>query len=241
MLKIKGTKCILFSLLISCIPIPILFTYIHFYSSANEISEIDVIISSLMFALFATILVVGAFTTYIINREYTSDMLKSILPIPVSKMKLFLSKLVFIFLWTIAIDVMIYLSYVVTCSIILPVGLNSTLALIALKGFAVLSLLQFMLVSPIVTLCYAQRKGYLFSLGLTAFILIGSFLFMMAPTEIQIQYPWYYVGIISMPHFFQKISSTFPPNWYFYSTIAVCGIGVLGYMTAYIIFKRQDC
>lgn len=88
--------------------------------------------TNLLTAYFLGVLLFGLLTTYIFNREYEDDTLKSILTIPVSRTSLIMSKLIVLFIW-------IELLVIITFGLALIFG-----ALGGFEGFTIQVVLEYL-------------------------------------------------------------------------------------------------
>lgn len=210
-------------------------------SAAPIVSFIGVRRESIIFAefmannnflqnLLTNILIYGVVTSYLINREYEENTLKSILTIPVSKTSFLLSKFMLLFIW---IMMLTFFAWGLTC--VLGVigqfqGLSLSVVLESLKQYAIGGSLLFLLSSPVafVTLLF---RNYVATIIFTAILTMINL--MNASDEYSVLYPWSAVLLITENQFIPG----YPP---IYSLISIFVTAIAGFAATFLYFKKED-
>jgi bacitracin transport system permease protein len=176
----------------------------------------------------------GVIITYLFNREYQEDMMKTLLTVPVSKKTIILSKMVLLILWavflaiwsaalTVIAGAVIHISEITVQSIGLVFAINLKTAPIY-----VLCML------PITVLAIASKMGYILSLGVCVTITVGNFL-INGGAFLACIYPWTIVSRFTGANMIDNYSY---PAWV--SLTAILVVATVSLIVAFRIFKKQN-
>ncbi len=189
--KMKNSKMFLISLLGALVSPVMTFFMLVGYKRQNPDSILSFgsyfnqthlfiafVIGNMLFALIVT---------YIYNREFEEDTLKNLLTIPISRVKLIISKLVILFLW---IEIILLVSFLSVTIIGLITGFqNFTFDLFSefLYKYLFTGFLFYLLV-PSFVLVTLVFKGYVPTIAFSIFVTIGTIIF--GQSKYLAFYPW---------------------------------------------------
>lgn len=107
------------------------------------------------------------FGGYLINREYDSDTLKSLLSIPVSLRKLFVVKLVITGLFSVLFGLVSFTIVLLAAHFLLHFNIAWEQAFLSLRQVCGMAFFNFLAVTPIIVLFTRKRGHYLIGAGLS--------------------------------------------------------------------------
>ncbi|PGZ98309.1 bacitracin ABC transporter permease [Bacillus pseudomycoides] len=180
--------------------------------------------------LLMGVLLYGVVTSYLFNREYAEDTLKSLLTIPVSRFNFIISKFILLFIW-------IMMLTIVTWGLTLLLGLLGGFP--GLSGPLLLqSLLKFLLsggflfiLSPPIVLLTLVMKTYVPPIIFT--IVITMVNLMITNSEHKDLFPW--TATLDIVN--NELQPTYPPE---YSYIVIAATAMIGFITTIFYFKKVD-
>ncbi len=176
----------------------------------------------------------GIIITYLFNREYQEDMMKTLLTVPVSKNNLIFSKIILLIMWSMLLGI---------CSSLITVILGS---FIGISQINISSILDIFLVNlktciiyvlcmiPIVIIAIISKMGYVLAMGACTVITIGNFL-VQGGGKIACIYPWTIVSRFGNENL--KINYAYPA-WV--SALSIISVAVISLLIALKFFKTQD-
>jgi bacitracin transport system permease protein len=176
----------------------------------------------------------GIIITYLFNREYQEDMMKTLLTVPVSKSNLIFSKIILLIMWSMLLGI---------CSSLITVILGS---FIGISQINISSILDIFLVNlktcvmyvlcmlPIVIVAIVSKMGYVSAMGACTVITIGNFL-VNGGGKIACMYPWTIVSRFGNENL--KINYAYPA-WV--SALSIISVAVISLLIALKFFKTQD-
>jgi len=172
----------------------------------------------------------GVITAYLFQREYAEDTLKHMLTIPISRLRLLLSKLLLLFLWITLLTLFCWLSILLLGTIAGYDGLSLKVMYHALKQYVAGGWLMFLLTAPtmLVTLWF---KNYVPTIIFTAALTMGNVA--IINNEYVVLYPWSVPYVIATGSF----NDVYPP---LYSYVSIAVVSIFSLILAAIYFKRSD-
>lgn len=181
LLKLKHSKMVLISVLgVMSTPFMMLIEalQIHFEYPERVFTLDDIYDSSLLYMMLLTNMIIYVvIAAYLFSREYTESTLKTILPIPVSRIKLLLSKFCALFLWTTMLTFITWVGiFILLGGYHLVFGLEGYHLMVAgrwLLKFLLSSMLMFVMASPFAYVAQ-KTKGFVAPVIASAVIAMGS-------------------------------------------------------------------
>lgn len=239
LLKLKRSKVLLISLLgVLATPLMILLEALqtHFKHPEQIFTLSDLYDNSLIYImLLIGMMVYTVIVAYLFSREYTEKTLKSILPIPVSKKSLAISKFFILFLWITVLTIFTWASMLGLAAIYHGVfGMSEfqlSVAWIWLVKMLFGGILMFLTISPFAFLA-EKTKGLVVPMIAASVIVMGSAA--LSNQDIGALYPW-------TATFFMvkgRLAGTGYPIWLAISSIALTSI--LGFAATFIYFQKED-
>lgn len=189
--KLKGTKVFIFTLLLSLLfpLIAIILNKSFLGMSTNFLLDIliSIYFSFLGFMLFIVVM------DSLFNIDFKNHTLKSIIPLPVSKTKFLIGKLVTLFIWVISLSFIYYLA-----SVILPVifgyGVASSIFINIFYSIVGGTILLFAIMTPLVFV-YIVTKSSNLTYIITFLLLSGDMIFgLFGITNASKYLPWSYLS-----------------------------------------------
>ncbi len=186
--------------------------------------------TNLYLVLLIGVTLYGVITAYLFNREYTENTLKNILTIPISRTRLFMSKLILLLIWILFLTMFAWGLTLIFGVIGQFQGLSAAVLMTAFKEYIVGGVLLFLLVTPtilVTLLCKNYVPSIVFTVALTMVnVLIGN-------SEYRVLYPWSAVLVIAWHDFITQ----YPPV---YSYLSIFATSLLGLLAAVIYFKKEE-
>lgn len=230
-LKLKHTKLFLLSLL--CSFAPSLFVYLGIIGSGDTGITLKYFLSQANLYLLCIfgVFIFTIFASYTFGREYNDHTLKSILPIPISRLKYLIGKSVFFLIWIL-----------ILCAVSSLAAMIFSMVL-GVSGFSFMIFLEWFI--------RALFGGCLLFLVLTPLIFLGIYVKNMVPAMIVaailtfgnilvyghkelVFYPWALPTVISSGEIFQYTSQLYIPS------IVLLITFVIGVVLSYWAFVKKD-
>ncbi|WP_285842929.1 ABC transporter permease [Rummeliibacillus stabekisii] len=193
--KLKRSKMVLISILgVMSIPCMMLVESIqtHFKHPELVFTLADIYHDSLLYIMLLTnMMIYVAITAYLFSREYTENTLKTMLPIPISRIKLMLGKFCTLFLWITMLTLVTWIGILILSGLYYAVfgmeSYNLRVAIGWLLKFLLGSILMFLTVSPFAYIAQKTR-GFVTPVIASAVIVMGSAA--LSNQDLGALYPW---------------------------------------------------
>lgn len=208
----------------------------HFEHTERIFTLADIYDNSLLYMMLLTnIMIYVAVTAYLFSREYTENTLKTILPIPISRTKLLLSKFLTLFLWIVMLTFITWAGILILSGIYHRIfgmdGYNLFVAMEWLLKFLLGSILMFLTVSPFAYIAQ-KTKGVVAPVIASAVIVMGSAA--LSNQEFGALYPWTATFFLING----KMQSTGYPTSLGIAIIAL--VSATGFFITFNQFKKED-
>lgn len=233
-LKMRRSMMALVSLAGSAVTPLITFTSFVVYRERHGLGELTMEKLMSDTSLYTVILIgtplFGVLATWLFNREFVEDTLKSVLVIPVSRTALIVAKFITLFVWLIGLSVWAWL---VAVLLGFAGGFSGATAAILWKyllTFVAEGCWLFLLTTPIVFATLLLRN-YVPVIVLTVSITLVSIV--VGNSEYRAVYPW--TAIIPI------ISGDFPPEYSrFVPYVSILATSFAGFIASIVHFNRMD-
>ena len=237
--KLKHSKIVFISTLgVMATPVMLFIESIriHFEHPEQVFTLADVYDNSLLYIMLLTnIMIYIAITAYLFSREYTEKTFKTILPIPISRTKLLISKFFTLFIW------MTMLTFVTWAGILILSGIYN--AIFGMVGFGLLTamkwlltfllsnILMFTTISPFAYIAM-KTKGFVSPIIVSAVIVMGSAA--LCNQDFGALYPWTATFFIIKG----KIQSTgYPIDLV---VVIIAFLSITSFLMTFNYFKKED-
>jgi bacitracin transport system permease protein len=209
---------------------------VHYEHPERILTLSDIYDNSLLYVmLLMNMMVCVAITAYLFSREYTEKTIKTILPLPVSRIKLVIGKFYTLVIWILSLTVVTWTGVFVLSGIFHCIfGMNGfyiTVAFQWLLRFLLGGVLMFLTVSPYAFLA-ERTKGLVAPMITSAVMVMGSAA--LCNQNFGALYPWTAALFLVKG----KIYSTG------YSILLAVGIivtvSVIGFFMTFSYFKKED-
>lgn len=181
--------------------------------------------------LLIGLMVYGVIISHIFSREYTENTLKTILTVPVSKVKFIISKFIMFYLWTIILILVTWLTTLFVGAISGAEGLSANVLLHSLWNFCYGSTLDFLVLTPFVFITLYFKNMIPTIISLTAIVMVN---IALSNESISVLFPWYAPYIIVM----KKVGE------YGYSSsipyLGVLIVSLIGFALSCFYFVKKD-
>jgi ABC-type transport system involved in multi-copper enzyme maturation permease subunit len=236
-MKLKRSYMLCISLLIATL-IPILNAIFNWQKSSIDFLMMSV--NSLCIGMFLVYpCLYGIIITYLFNREYTSDMMKTLLTIPISKNNLIFSKIIVLFLWSILLCVWDAVVTIIGAIVIGTPNINISSILYVFSINLKTAPLYILCILPIVAIVVASKKSYTLSLGVSIIITAGTLIIQgTGSTKFACIYPWL---VVCRFNGIQEAKAIIPfayPAWV--SLIAIISYAGISLLIIFRSFRKQD-
>lgn len=239
LVKLKRSKIVFISALgVMATPFMLFIESIqtHFEHPERVFTLADVYDNSLMYIMLLTnMMIYIAITAYLFSREYTEKTLKTILPIPISRTKLLISKFFTQFIWTTILTVVTWAGILILSGIYHGIfgmaGFELSTAIQWLYKFLLSNILMFITLSPFAYVAI-KTKGFVSPIIASAVIVMGSAA--LCNQDFGALYPWTITFFIVKG----KIQSTGYPIGLAVAIIAL--LSVAGFLMTINYFKKED-
>jgi ABC-2 type transport system permease protein len=171
----------------------ILTTKASFISNANWN-----VFLGLMLQMALTLGLVGPaiVTIWVFGREYSDRVIKDLLALPVSRIKIVSAKFIIAFTWSILLMGLLFVCGLLAGLVVHLDGWSSELIIKNFRIYSISSILTILLF-PVISLITCISRGYLLPVGVTILLLISTqFLFLGLPS-IAPYFPWAVPGLTS--------------------------------------------
>lgn len=234
LLKLKRSKMFLVSILGSA-AVPFM-CFIGFLNKRGKSPDVPIQFSevfsetNMYIVLLIGVLLYGVIASYLFNREYIENTLKSLLTIPVSKVSFMLSKFIMLLIWIMTLTIV---SWGLTLMLGLVgdfEGLNSTVLAESLKQFVIGGGLLFLVVTPAIFITLVSKNyvpGIVFNTVITMVNV------MMITSEYRALYPWAGVWVIVN----NMVVPEYPVE---YTYISIFTTFIIGFIATMIYFRKED-
>lgn len=172
----------------------------------------------------------GVVTTYLFNREYMENTLKSILTIPVSRIGFIVSKMLLLFIWIMMLTLIAWTLTLVLGMLTQFDGLSISLVMESLSQFSIGGMFLFILSTPIILVTLVM-KNYVPTIIFTVVITLINV--MGGNSEHRALFPWAAAGDIAN----NTLPLTYPPE---YSYIAITATALAGFIAMIVYFNKTD-
>lgn len=234
LLKLKRSKMFLVSILgAAAVPFMCFIGYLGKRSKNPDVPiQFNEVFSetNMYIVLLIGVLLYGVIASYLFNREYIENTLKSLLTIPVSKMSFILSKFIMLLVWIMTLTIAAWGLTLILGLIGHFKGLSSAVVAESFKQFATGGGLLFLVVTPtiFITLVF---KNYVPGIVFTTVITMVNV--MMINSEYRALYPWSGVWVI--------VSNMIVPEYPVeYTYISIFTTFIIGFITTMIYFRKED-
>lgn len=209
---------------------------VHFEHPERIISMNDIYDHSLLYMMILTNMIIYvAITAYLFSREYTEKTLKTILPIPVSRQKLLISKFFVLFLWTEMLTLVTWAGLFILLGIhYVFFDLADFRGLVIMKWlikFLLSSMLMFITLSPFAYIA-ERTKGFVVPVIASAVMVMGSAA--LCNQDFGALYPWTATFFLIKG----KIQSTGYPLLLVIGSIVF--VTAMGFLMTFSYFKKED-
>lgn len=238
-LKLKHSKMLALSILgAMATPIMMFFEALqtHFQHPEQSFTLSDIYENSMLYVmLLMNMLVYVAITAYLFSREYTERTLKTILPAPVSRVKLVAAKFITLLTWIIMLSVVSWLGSLVLSTVYhWMFGLNGfylTASLRWLLKFLLSGVLMFFTISPYAFLA-EKTKGLVAPMIISAVMAMGNVA--LTNQDIGALYPW-------TATFFLLNGKTENTGYPILLSVGIIiFVSVIGFYATFHYFKKED-
>lgn len=239
LLKLKRSKMVLISILgVMATPCMMLIQALqtHFKHPDLVFTLADIYSDSLLYImLLINMMIYVAITAYLFSREYTENSLKTILPVPVSRMAFITGKFFVLFLWIVMLTVVTWAGIFALSGIYHAfIGMDGFRFAVAGEWFFKFlmgSTLMFLTISPFAFIA-EKTKGLVAPMIASAVIVMGSAA--LSNQEIGALYPWTATFFLMGG----KIESTGYPIPLAVGIIVL--VSAIGFLTTFHHFNKED-
>lgn len=239
LLKLKRSKMVLISILgVMSTPFMVFIDALqtHFKHPEMSFTLADIYDASLLYSMLLTnMMIYVAITAYLFSREYTENTLKTILPIPISRMAFMLGKFCILFLWIIVLTVVIWGGILILFALYHVIfGMQDFSFVVAGEWLLKLllgSVFMFLTISPFAFIA-EKTKGFVAPVIASAVIVMGSAA--LSNQELGALYPWTATFFLIKG----KMESTGYPILLAIGIIVL--VSVIGFFATFSYFKRED-
>ncbi|WP_442600580.1 ABC transporter permease [Paenibacillus sp. KN14-4R] len=176
------------------------------------------------------IVVYGVIVAYLFCREYTEKTLKSMLTIPVSKVKFMLGKFIMLFGWIILLTLLSWVLTLFLCLVGPIEGGGSALVADYLIQFLLGGTFMFLALTPFVFLTLWLKNIVPPIIAAATITMVNA---AISNKDISALFPWTAVYNIAT-------GGTIPDYPLAYSYLIVIAVSVIGFMASLIYFKKTD-
>ena len=239
LLKLRHSKMIPISIL-GAVAVPFML-FVEVVQTHAEHPEEKILLgevyanSVLYMLLLANMMVSVAIASYLFSREYAENTWKTILPIPVSRMKVLTGKFCTLFVWDFFLSLVSWLCIFIfagCCHLAFGMAEYSlTTAFQWLPEFFILTVLMFLTTSPFAYIAQ-KTKGFVAPMIVSAVIVLGSAA--LCNQNWGALYPWTASVLLIQG----KVEHTGYPIWLSITIIMV--VSVLGFLFTFLHFKKED-
>lgn len=238
-LKLKRSKIVWFSILgVLATPFLMLVEALqtHFQHPEQIFTLTEIYDSSLLYVmLLMNLMVYVAIAAYLFSREYTEHTLKTILPIPISRINYISAKFIMLFIWTIMLTFLTWFAITILMLVYHYmfglVGFSIFIVGKWLFKFLMGSCLMFATISPFAYIA-ERTKGFVVPVIISAVVVMGSIA--VSNQDFGALYPW----TSSLFLINGKIQSTGYPIVLALGIIAL--ISLVGFFATYMYFYKED-
>jgi len=238
-IKLKRSKIVWFSILgVLATPFLMLVEALqtHFQHPEQIFTLSEIYDSSLLYImLLMNLMVYVAIASYLFSREYTEHTLKTILPIPISRINYISAKFIMLFIWTMLLTILTWFSITILMliyhNIFGLVGFSLFVAGEWLVKFLIGSCFMFATISPFAYVA-ERTKGFVVPLIFSAVVVMGSIA--VSNQDFGALYPW----TSSLFLINGKIQSTGYPIILSIGIISL--ISLVGFFATYMYFYKED-
>lgn len=190
-LKLKNSKMFFISLAGAAVA-PVFWLMTHY---GYQLKHPEVITTAdkafydinMFITLLIGVLLYGVITSYVFNREYAEDTLKTMLVIPVSRTKLIMSKAVMICAWILSLTLFAWGLTLLLCAIFSFPGIDLLMILNTLGFYLLSGILMFMVMTPVMFVALVY-KNFVPTIVFTIGVVMLNVLF--ANSEYISLFPW---------------------------------------------------
>lgn len=138
----------------------------------------------------------GFITSWVFGREFTNQVIKDLLVLPVSRSMIVSSKLIVLCGWCLMLSVVVLFSAIITGFLIRIPGWETAAFLMFLKSYMICTIFNIFLITPVAFVASAGR-GYMLPISFVILIMIlTQFIFLGIPS-LSSWFPWALPALIS--------------------------------------------
>lgn len=238
-LKLKHSKIVIISALgVMSTPFLMLIEALqtHFKQPELIFTLSDIYSDSILYMmLLSNIMIYIAITAYLFSREYTENTLKTILPIPVSRIKFMVAKFVTLFLWIILLSLVTWAGIFALSGLYYTAfyldGYSLNVALRWLPKFLFGNILMFLTISPFAFIA-VKTKGFIAPVISSSVIIMGNAA--LSNQDLGALYPWTTTFFLVDG----RIESIGYPVYLAVGIIIL--VSVIGFFMTFCYFKKED-
>lgn len=239
LMKLKRSKIALISILgIMSTPgmMFIVCLQTHFEYSERVLTLAGVYENGLLYMMLLTnMMIYIVITAHLFSREYTENTLKTILPIPISRNKLLMSKFFILFLWTAILTFLTWAGIMALSGIYHMMfgleGYTASFGAVWLVKYLLGSVLIFFTLSPFAYISI-KTKGFVAPVIASAVIVMGSAA--LCNQNIGAIYPWTATYFLAVG----KVQSTGYPVFLVVFMIGI--VSAAGFLLTFYHFEKED-
>lgn len=239
LLKLKRSKMVLISIVgVMSTPFMMLIEalQVHFNQPEIVFTLSDIYSDSVLYImLIANIMIYVAITSYVFSREYAENTLKTILPIPLSRIKLMVCKFCTLFIWTTFLTIVTWAGILILSGVYHAVfklqGYSMLVAINWLPKFFMSNILMFLTISPFAFIAQ-KTKGFVAPMITSAVMVMGSAA--LSNHEWGALYPWtatYFLVEGRIPNTGNSIAV---------SVVIILLVASIGFFMTFYYFKKED-
>ncbi len=238
-LKLKNAKMVGLSVM-GAMAVPVMMfleaIQVHFEHPEQVFALADIYDDSLLYVmLLVNTMVYVAVTAYLFSREYEEKTLKTILPLPVLRVKLLFGKFITLFLWTVVLSVVSWggiLIFSGCYSVVFGLeGFELSVILQWLVCFVAGGILVFLTISPYAYLA-EKTKGIVAPMIVVAVMVMGNAA--LCNQKFGALYPWVSTYLLMKG----ELAGSGYPVWLSLGLVVM--LSIFGYAATFSYFLRED-
>lgn len=239
LLKLKRSKILIISIMgVMATPCMMLAETLqtHFEHPELAVTLTNIYSDSLLYIMILiNMIIYVTITSYLFSREYTENSIKTILPIPVSRMAFITGKFIVLYLWSVMLTLVTWTGILIFSGLYHAVigmdGFLFTVIIEWLCKFLMGNTLLYLTITPFAFIA-EKTKGMVAPMIASAVIVMGSAAILNH--DIGALYPWTATCLIMEG----RIQSTGYPDFLVSGIIVV--VSVVGFLITFQHFKKED-
>lgn len=165
----------------------------------------------------------GTVTSWVFGREYSDNVVKDLLALPVNRSTIVLSKFITVILWSFLLSLTLFVFGLLTGLAVNVAGWSVEIAYNSFMIFMVTSFLTMLLCTP-VALIASFSRGYLAPFGFVVATLVVTQIIFVGVPNITLYFPW------AIPALYSGVSGPGAPNPSLVSYIILISTIILGFI-----------